>query len=85
MAYAVMMKNPEFHPIELTLKGAMTIPSDSRLFFLRKTEREFIVWDNSQQKIIWIGMSEVRSAAIMRKVTIFQATTKRNKEDGKND
>lgn len=82
MAYGVLMKKPELHPINLRLRQKALLPADSHLFLLRKTDREFIVWDNTRHSVVWIAMQEIWSAEIGQKVSTFQKSRNPTGKEG---
>ncbi len=84
MTYGVLMKKTAFQPLKLNLRDGALLSNPSNLFFLKKTDQEFVVWDQKRKQMVWIDTREVRSAEIGRKVSPFVSTpsiTEKEKRD----
>jgi hypothetical protein len=70
MLYGVLVR-PTKYPVIVTDSESTTHIDSTLLFLLKKTDREFIVWDARHRRVIWIPASEVRRIEVRRIQSLF--------------
>jgi len=64
MDYGVLQRSITYPRITLTLDEKLVFPMTGPLFLLNQTARDFIVWDASVRKVLWIPAGAVRRAEL---------------------
>lgn len=70
MLYGVLVRPTQYPVIVLDSKSA-TQTDSTLLFLLKKTDREFVVWDAGHSRVVWIPAGEVRRVEVRRVQSLF--------------
>ena len=70
MLYGVLVRRTEYPVIVLDSEAAMQTDS-TLLFLLKKTDREFVVWDADHSRVVWIPVGEVQRVEVSRVQSLF--------------
>jgi hypothetical protein len=74
MDYGVL-KRPTVYPVLSITPGDAAIPQpDGTLYLLDRTDSEFVAWDASSRKVMWIPADSLARAEIVRMHDLFGTT-----------
>ena len=77
MDYGVMLIKSEFPRISLTNKKTENVQQET-YFLLNKSDKAFTLWDDSNQKTIWIPVAEVARIDVGPSQPLWQKTINRS-------
>lgn len=71
MVYGILKRPARFARITVDSDNRMLAGKGSELYLLDRNEHEFVLWDSTGRRVVWLPRGEVKSAEIGRSRFIF--------------
>ena len=72
MNYGVLMRPAKFARISLITTGEGLVNKNSDLFLLDRNDKEFVLWDSTEKRALWIPTGGIKAAELKQMEFLFK-------------